>query len=361
MVDRRYLERAGNVVLENAAALDRIKIWTAAATTGGNQFWAQLNHPGRQCSRLINSHPLSASDVQLKPGGVFARPRTMRTNEIQDVIQRFANTAKLAQKGGFTGVQIQGAGGCLVNQFLSPATNLRKDKWGGSLGNRSRLLLAITDAVREAVGPNFPVSVKLNAADVRKGGFTLTECIQIIAWLEERKIDVLEISGEIDEPLAFMNNNGQDIKNSAKKWETFNSETTEAIHKTANTPLMVTGGWLSLEAMNNALNNNQLQLIGMTDPFCVDPEFPTKMFTGVMQRPPLNEQRLALDKGFWGNACPPRLMRAINKQGRAGWYYRQIINLSRNKQPDFNISLFSAFISYILDEIRLALRRRSDS
>lgn len=88
MVDRRYLERAGNVVLEDDKNLDLFRTWSKQGTTGGNHLWVQLNHPGRKCPKMVSTEPLSPSDVQLAMLGNFARPRPMDQSDIEQVIER---------------------------------------------------------------------------------------------------------------------------------------------------------------------------------------------------------------------------------------------------------------------------------
>ena len=162
MVDRRYLERAGNVVVEDASGLDQLRAWADAVHQGGSQLWAQISHPGRQCPRLVNLTPLAPSEVQLNLAGNFGRPRAATEADIADIIARFANAAALVQQAGFDGVQVHGAHGYLLSQFLSARTNQRQDRWGGSVENRAQLLLEVVRAVRQQVGPRFPVAVKLN-------------------------------------------------------------------------------------------------------------------------------------------------------------------------------------------------------
>ncbi len=96
------------------------------------------------------------------------------------IIQKFATSAKLAKEVGFTGVQIHGAHGYLVSQFLSPSHNQREDQWGGSLENRMRFVLAIYQAIREQVGKDFSIGIKLNSADFMKGGFTEEDSMQVV-------------------------------------------------------------------------------------------------------------------------------------------------------------------------------------
>ena len=129
---------------------------------------------------------MAPSDVQLQmPGAQFGKPRPLTHEEILDIIQRFSHCASIAKDTGFTGVQIHGAHGYLISEFLSPDINLREDEWGGSLEHRAKFLLEIVREVRVSVGTDFPVSLKLNSADFQKGGFTHEDAIQVATWLNE--------------------------------------------------------------------------------------------------------------------------------------------------------------------------------
>ena len=187
MVDRHVIERPGNVAIDprhpasvDADARARLKAWSAAGTVGGNGLWMQISHAGRQSPRYATRQPVGPSDVQLQLMGNYARPRALREDEILGLVQRFADVAVIARDTGFTGVQVHGAHGYLLSSFLSPVTNLRTDAWGGSLANRARFLVETVHAVRKAVGRDFPVSVKLNSDDFRKGGFSSADCLGVV-------------------------------------------------------------------------------------------------------------------------------------------------------------------------------------
>ncbi len=175
-VDRRYLERPGNVAIDgpqSAEALAALRAYAEAGTVNNTHLWMQISHAGRQTPASVSKEPVGPSDKQLDmPGAQFGKPRALTGAEIEDVIRRFAHAATIARETGFTGVQIHGAHGYLISEFLSPDVNNRTDEWGGSLENRARLLLEIVRAVRKAVGADFPISVKLNSADFQRGGFT---------------------------------------------------------------------------------------------------------------------------------------------------------------------------------------------
>lgn len=243
MVDARYLERAGNVVVQDESGMDALKAWAKSVHENGSQLWAQINHPGRQCPRLVNLTPLAPSTVQLDMVGNFGKPRAATEADIKDVVDRFATAAGLLQEAGFDGVQIHSAHGYLLSQFLSPRTNLRQDAWGGSLENRARLLLSVVAAVRARVGPHFPISVKLNSSDFVQGGFTLDESTQVVLWLNDAGIDLLEVSGGTYEQLEFMKvRDPSEVRDSTHVREATFLEYAKKLKTVARMPILVTGG-----------------------------------------------------------------------------------------------------------------------
>ena len=136
-VDHRYLERPANVVIEGKQTneqIARLRAYAEAGTKNNTHLWMQLSHAGRQTPAAVASTPVGPSDIQLQmPGAAFGKPRALEHDEILDIIERFAHAAKVAQDTGFTGVQLHGAHGYLLSEFLSPDINNRTDQWGGSL------------------------------------------------------------------------------------------------------------------------------------------------------------------------------------------------------------------------------------
>ena len=187
-IDGDHLERPGNVVIDAMPDEDMraaLKRWTAAATRHGNHFWAQISHAGRQTMKAVNPRPKAPSAVKLGlPGGQFGMPVALTEDEIMNLISRFGQAAKVCQDTGFTGVQIHAAHGYLISQFLSPRSNLREDRWGGSLDNRARFLMFTLNTVRQLVGRDFPIAVKLNSADFQRGGFAFEDSLQVARWLQ---------------------------------------------------------------------------------------------------------------------------------------------------------------------------------
>src|ERR1700738_2416271 len=163
MIDRRAMTGPGGVVLEDMSQLGAFRNWARIGRAKGAQVWLQLNHPGRQMMRNMGQETWAPSAVPLDLGKyskMFATPRAMTEQDIHEVIARFVNAARIAEKAGFAGVQIHAAHGYLISQFLSPLTNLRSDRWGGTLEQRARLLLETVEATRGAVSPKFSVAVK---------------------------------------------------------------------------------------------------------------------------------------------------------------------------------------------------------
>jgi 2,4-dienoyl-CoA reductase-like NADH-dependent reductase (Old Yellow Enzyme family) len=358
MVDHRYLERAGNIVLQDDQALDALKEMVNAGKSNGNQFWMQVSHPGRQCPRMVNSKPLAPSEVQLKILGNFSKPRAMTDADIEDVIQRFVTTATLGQQAGFTGVQIHCAHGYLISQFLSPLINQRTDQWGGSLENRARLARRILKAVRDAVGPEYPIAAKLNSADFQKGGFSLEECIQVAQWLAEDSLDLLEISGGNYEQLSLMGVQPTDVRESTRKREAYFIEYSKAIRSAAKIPIMLTGGFRSRDVMEQALQNDEVDIVGLARPFCTQTNLSNHLISGDIDSVDDFENSLVLGSGIWGNNSSWPLIKAINSFGQVGFYYWQIICLSKNQAVDTSLKVFRSFVGHLSRDFKLNLKRK---
>ena len=356
MVDKRYLERAGNVVVEDESGFEQLKAWADATHEGSSLLWAQISHPGRQCPRMVSTKPLSASNVQLNMIGNFGKPKAATLEDIQDVIQRFATTASILKKAGFDGVEIHAAHGYFISQFLSPNTNQRNDQYGGSLENRARLLLNVVASVRAAVGPDFPVAVKLNSSDFQKGGFTLDECVQVVQWLNEAGIDLLEISGGTYEQLEFFKD--QPVRESTKQREAFFLEYAQSIKAVAKMPLIVTGGFRTKQAMEEALEEGLIDAIGIARPLCLNPDFPQEFFNGALNALPNDESQLVIGKGFWGPASSSKSIQALNNQAQAGWYYHQIERIAHGQAPEQDFSPRKALFAHLKKDAGRALRRK---
>ena len=358
MLDRRYLERPGNVVLDDETDLEALARWATAGTEGGNHLWMQLNHPGRQAQKTTSTSPVSASDVGLDMAGLFGRPRALTVEEIEELFGRYRKCARRAKDAGFTGIQVHSAHGYLSNQFLSPVTNRRTDEYGGSLPNRARFLLNAVRAVRETVGDDFPVSVKLNSADFQKGGFSNEDAAGVAALLNEEKIDLLEISGGTYESLAFVD---ERITKSAstQKREAYFLEYAKLIREAApDTPLMVTGGFRTRDVMVEALEAGELDVIGIARPFCFEPEFPIGLLDGSKPHLSSPERSLVLGTGMLGPGSGSRVVRTFNGQASVSWFYNQIELLADGKQPDVELGARKALATHLSRDTKKAFLRK---
>ncbi|QNB16383.1 NADH:flavin oxidoreductase/NADH oxidase family protein [Paraburkholderia tropica] len=273
MVDSRAMTGPGGVVLENDRHLDAFRQWARIGRSHGAQCWLQINHPGRQMRANLGQPTWAPSAVPLALGSMskhFATPHAMTQAVIEDVIERFARTAQLAERAGFTGVEIHAAHGYLLSQFLSPLSNRRTDRWGGSLANRARLLLDVVKAVRAVVSPQFAVAVKLNSADFQRGGFSADDARGVVQWLNELDVDLVELSGGSYEAPA-MQGDARDGRTLAR--EAYFVEFARDIRKIATMPVMVTGG-IRRHAIAQQVVASGVDMVGIGTALAIDPTLP---------------------------------------------------------------------------------------
>ncbi|WP_374603822.1 NADH:flavin oxidoreductase/NADH oxidase family protein [Arenimonas sp.] len=373
MIDHRVLERPGNVAIDpgfapsvSADARERLRSWAKAGTRAGNALWMQVSHAGRQSPRYVTREPVGPSDVQLDLMGNYARPRALREEEILGLVQRFADVAVIARDCGFTGVQVHGAHGYLLSSFLSPVTNRRTDAWGGSLENRARFLVETVRAVRRAVGADFPVSVKLNSDDFRKGGFSHADCLGVVDLLNGEGVDLLEISGGNYEQPRLLGIAGRDddavqVRPSTRVREAYFLDYAAAIRRVATMPLMVTGGFRSRAGMEAALASGDTDVIGIGRPFCTHPDVARRLLAGEIDVLPAFEHRLHLRaRGRLSPASPWLLAKMVNVLGAQGWYYQQMDRLAAGRPIDTGRGMLRSFMRYWWNDLSkaAALRRR---
>jgi 2,4-dienoyl-CoA reductase-like NADH-dependent reductase (Old Yellow Enzyme family) len=374
-VDRFDLERPGNVAIDlseprtfDAEARGRLAAWARAGTVNGNQLWVQISHAGRQTPRYVTGRPLAPSAVQLDLLGNYARPRALTEAEILDLIGRFAHAGRVVREAGFTGVQVHGAHGYLISSFLSPVTNQRTDAWGGSLANRARFLLETLRAVRQAVGRDFPVALKLNSDDFRKGGFTHEECLQVVAWLNDESVDLLEVSGGTYEQPRLIGFEGRSedampVRRSTRAREAYFLDYASAIRQVARMPLMVTGGFRTREGMTAAIGDGagsgDCDVIGLGRPLCWMPDFPRKLLAREAQDIVDLDDRLRLRERGWLSPQGRSVMaKALNAFAAQSWYYCQLFRLAEGKPADVSRGVISTLREYLGAELKAAYATR---
>ena len=223
----------------------------------GSKIAAQLNHGG-------------AHSISSKHSNVFENLYVQQLGEedIEEIIIGFRNAAIRTKRAGYDVIQIHAAHGYLINQFLSKRTNLRTDSWGGSLENRSQLFLSVYTGVRNAVGSNFPIIVKINGSDDPFDGFAVEESTKVLEMLADEGLNGIEVSGM--EPARSLKgeNEGYFAKNAKK------------IHnQLEDIPIILVGGLRTFSEMNN-LYNEFVDFISMCRPFIREPDLVQKLRAG---------------------------------------------------------------------------------
>ena len=241
---------------------------TGAVHEAGGRIFCQLVHAGAQTTaKVIGQSPLAPSAVQAP--NYPEMPRELSIAEIGELATAFAEGAGRAQLAGFDGVQLHGAHGYLINQFLSPLMNRREDAYGGSLANRMRFLEEVCTAVRRQVGPDYPVAIKLTAADHLEGGFEFAEAMQVAQRLEELGIDAIEISSGT----AASGREGpvrQGIDRPEQ--EAYNALYARRLKEAVGVPIMVVGGLRSGAVLQRLLQDGEADLFSLARPLIRQPD-----------------------------------------------------------------------------------------
>lgn len=248
---------------------------TAAVHAEGGKLCLQLVHAGGQTdSSNAGGRPLAPSAVKVDQ--FPEQPRAMTFADIQSVVKAFREAARRGKEYGFDAVQLHAAHGYLINQFLSPHTNYRDDEYGGSLANRSRFLMEVYWAVREAVGRDYPVLVKLNGSDNLAEGLDLADARYAARQLDQAGIDAIEISGGTPAS-GFGTPTRRHIDRSED--EGYNLPLAQAIKAAVKCPIMVVGGFRSVEVCEAALKADA-DYISMSRPFIREPELANRWRSG---------------------------------------------------------------------------------
>lgn len=260
-----------------------------AAHREGGTIAAQINHGGMQCAResVAGTIAPSAMDAPFLPQPA----REMTPDEIESAIDAYAQAARRAQAAGFDAVQLHGAHGYLINQFLSPFVNRRTDAWGGDLEGRMRFLRLVCAAMRAQVGPDYPLFIKFGMVDGVEGGLTLDESVKVAAALAEMGLDAVEVSGGIT---------GGAIQNSRAAIREVTDEAyfrhfARAVRGFTPLPLMLVGGFRSRQVMDDILDTGDADFISLCRPLIAEPDFPHRL-----------QQGQARSACISGNRCWPK-------------------------------------------------------
>jgi 2,4-dienoyl-CoA reductase-like NADH-dependent reductase (Old Yellow Enzyme family) len=336
MIDSRYLGEANNVVIEEGIDnLSELKNWADASSGSDSHIWVQLNHPGKQSPKFLTKEPVAPSALALPAplNNMFNAPRALGEKEIFEIIERFGHAAKTVKDCGFDGVQIHGAHGYLVSQFLSSKHNQRKDQWGGDIDGRMKFVVEVYKKIRENVGAEFPIGIKINSADFGRGGFSHNEAVEVARKLSELGIDLIEISGGSYEAPVMT---GAKIKGSTQKREAYFLEYAADIKKVISCPLMVTGGFRTGEFMKEVLSESeQLDVVGLGRALCLNPNFSNEVLAG--KKVVSEVKRLTSGSKLIDSIFPLEII----------WYTMQIHRMGAGKKPNPRASVYLAIFSSI--------------
>ena len=351
MVDFRAKNEPGVVVVETERDLEILKAWANVGKRHGMVQLVQLSHPGRQCPKGLNKETVAPSAVPFSPALAmsFGTPRELREDEILDIIQRFATSAAICEKAGFEGVQLHGAHGYLISQFLSPLTNKRQDQWGGSIENRSRFLLEAYKAVRSATSENFIISVKLNSADFQRGGISEEDVIYVFKTMDAVGIDIIEVSGGTYEAPAMAGVKAEKRKASTVAREAYFLDFAEKIRQEVNCHLMVTGGFRTATGMNAALDSGACDFVGIARPFAVEPDLGNRLVAG-------QDVRYAVEKIKTGIPMIDKMaiMEII-------WYAAQFKEIAKGNRPNPKLSPLKVFLNYVKGNVKAVIKGQINS
>lgn len=241
----------------------------------------QLHHAGRlAATRYTNCQPVAPSAIAA-PGGDM--PRELSIAEIEAIVDKFAEAAERAKKAGFDGMEIQACHGYLLSNFLSADSNKRQDAYGGSLRNRAKLLLDVVDTVRNKVGTNYPVWVRLCAQEFHTdNGIKPNESQQLARWLEEAGVIALDVSADYHRAafgMAWKVEGEKTARPPAAHPHGYLIPWAESIKKVVNIPVVLTG-WMTPEVGEQAIREGKIDMVGMARPLLADPEIPNKVASG---------------------------------------------------------------------------------
>ena len=351
MVNVGAKNEPGVVAIETERDLEKLKQWAAVGKKHGMVQLIQLSHPGRQCPKGLNKETVAPSAVPFSPmlAAMFGTPRELKHEEILDIIQRFATAAAVCEKAGFEGVQLHGAHGYLISQFLSPLTNKRTDQWGGSIENRMRFLIDAYQAVRDATSENFIISVKLNSADFQRGGITEEDVITVFKAIDAAGIDIIEISGGTYEAPAMAGAKAESRKASTIAREAYFLEFAEKIRQHVACKLMVTGGFRTVEGMNAALQSGACDFIGIARPLAVEVDLTDRLIAGHDVRYAVNQIKTGIP--FVDKMA---IMEII-------WYAAQFKAIGQGKKPNPKLSPLLVFLNYAKGNIKAVVKGRVNS
>ncbi len=276
-----YVSREGQagpwqMGIHDDSTLPGLTQMTDAVHRSGGRICIQLAHAGAQAAASLTGLDAMGPSAFHVDGTAVCRE--MSREDVHRVVCAFGDAAARAKQGGFDAVEIHAAHGYLLSQFLSPVVNQRIDEYGGALANRSRMVLEVVQHVRRAVGPDYPVLIKLNSEDFVEGGFSLEEMLEVSALLEKAGIDAIELSGGTGseaskyKPVRF--------GTVAKENEAYYRDAARRFKQTVDVPLILVGGIRSPDVAERLVDEGTADYIALSRPLICEPDLVSRWKNG---------------------------------------------------------------------------------
>ena len=315
-VDSRFPEKPGNLVLSERSDRQAFEALATRARINGAQLWPQLGHAGALSHPPI-SRPKGPSALDVGDVSCAA----MSLEDIKALPELFADAAAMAKDVGFDGVQIHAAHGFLLSQFLSPLFNRRTDRYGGSIEARCRVFIEVLDHVREAVGPGFPIGIKINASDQLEGGLSQQDSLEALSLINQSSVDLIDVSGGTYFP-------GAKSASDSSGYGPYFLDFAEQARQRTNVPLMLTGGFKKKDQAEEALAGGAVDIVGVARALVLNPALADEWL----------DDRDA-DPEF------PKFTSTV-PGGVTAWYTMRLTALAEAKERNFDLSLPSAIEAY---------------
>ena len=306
--DPRYPEKPGNLVFGAHADQRAIRSLVNRAAIGGAHLWPQLGHAGA-LSHLPISRPKGPSALDLDG----LQCAGMSVEDIQELPGMYARTAAWAKNAGLGGVHVHAGHGFLLSQFLSPLFNRRDDGYGGSIEARCRIVLEVIDEVRHAVGPSFPVGIKINSTDRLEGGLTEADALEVVRLLDQTSVDLIDISGGTYFPGAKASSDG------SSDGGPYFLEFAGRAKGVTDVPIMLTGGFRRREQAVDAVTSGAVDMVSLARAMVLDPKLAEVWLT-----------EEGGDPEFPKFESPPR-------GGVTAWYTMRITALGEDRETTFTL------------------------
>ena len=315
--DPRYPEKPGNLVFGTQTDQQAIRSLVSRALINGAHLWPQLSHAGALSHRPI-SQPKGPSPLDIE--GLQCEGMTIE--DIQNLPEMFARTAIYAKNAGFSGVHVHAAHGFLLSQFLSPLFNRRNDGYGGSIEARCQVVLNVIDEVRRAVGPLFPVGIKINSSDKLEGGLTEEDALEVVRLLDRTSVDLIDISGGTYFPGAKASSE------SSSDGEPYFLKFARRAKNVTGVPLMLTGGFRKRQQAEDAVASGDVDMVSLARAMVLNPRLSNVWLT-----------EEGGDPEFPIFKSPPR-------GGVTAWYTMRITALGEDWEDTFMLDSQSALRVY---------------